>query len=308
MKGLLGQIEVDAAGPAAGTFRSDLFEVRPGFFDVIGLPLLAGRSFTGDDPFDVVVINEAFATKFWPDIEAAVGGRFRTSDSRPWRTVIGVVRNVRSQAADAQPAGPQAYFRSGIEYPDIAVGITGASMLADERTIVARLSGVGATARDLAAAVTSLDRTVVVRDVESVGDMVRLESAQTRFVFTLVATFGTLALLVSTMGLYGLLAQEVARQRREIGVRLALGASRGAIGRRIVGRGLLVTLMGLGAGLSLAVAAVDVIRSQLYSVSPFDVPSVVAACGALVIAALIASVWPAVRAMRVEPAELLRSE
>jgi ABC-type antimicrobial peptide transport system permease subunit len=148
----------------------------------------------------------------------------------------------------------------------------------------------------------------VVRDVESVGDMVRLESAQTRFVFTLVATFGTLALLVSTMGLYGLLAQEVARQRREIGVRLALGASRGAMGRRIVGRGLLVTLMGLGAGLSLAVAAVDVIRSQLYSVSPFDVPSVVAACGALVVAALIASVWPAVRAMRVEPAELLRSE
>jgi ABC-type lipoprotein release transport system permease subunit len=80
------------------------------------------------------------------------------------------------------------------------------------------------------------------------------------------------------------------------------------MGRRIVGRGLLVTLMGLGAGLSLAVAAVDVIRSQLYSVSPFDVPSVVAACGALVVAALIASVWPAVRAMRVEPAELLRSE
>ena len=310
MKRLGVRMSDEGRAPAEKRFSVMLYEVHPGFFDVLEMPVLAGRAFTeADDPAEAVVVNEAFARTYWADAEAAVGRRFQTGfEAGTWRTVVGVVGNVRSLAPDARDSEPQAYVRAGVYHMDIAVGFTSISTLADERTFVARLSGDGATARDLAAAITGIDRTVVVRGIESMDDIARRESASIRFVFTLVAAFGVLALLVSTMGLYGLLANDVARQRHEIGVRLALGASARSIGRRIVGRALAVTMAGLGVGLLVAAASVDVIRSELYVISPFDAVSVVVACAALVVAAVVASVRPAARAMHVDPVELLRAE
>jgi len=291
MKRLGVRMNDEGRAPAEGALDVMLFEVRPGFFDVLEMPVLAGRPFTdADDPAEAVVVNEAFARTYWADAEAAVGRRFQTRfEAGTWRTVVGVVGNVRSLAPDARDSEPQAYVRAGVDHMDIAVGFTSISTLADERTFVARLSGDGATARDLAAAITGIDRTVVVRGIESVDDIARRESASMRFVFMLVSTFGVLALVVSTMGLYGLLTNEVARQRHEIGVRLALGASTPAIGRRVVGRALAVIMVGLGTGLLIAVASVDLIRSELYVISPFDTTSVAIACAALVVAALAAS-------------------
>jgi predicted lysophospholipase L1 biosynthesis ABC-type transport system permease subunit len=208
------------------------------------------------------------------------------------------------------PSRPtQIYHRAGLTYRGgIAVGSSAASTLADERTLLVRLGPEAPSFRVLADVVQGLDRTVVVRAVESLDDLARADVASSRFLLALVATAGSVAMLISTLGLYGLLAHTVALRRREIGIRLALGAGPRAIGRAVLIRGLAVTAAGVGVGLLLAVPAAAGIRAELFGVHPFDPIAIAGACGVLIVAAGVASWRPTVRAMRVDPAELLRNE
>lgn len=148
----------------------------------------------------------------------------------------------------------------------------------------------------------------VFNERQQVEDLARADVASPRFILGLAATAGGVATLISSIGLYGLMTHTVALRRQELGIRLALGATPGAIGRAVLARGLVVTGIGLAGGLLLAVPAVDLIRSELFGIEPYDPLAIAAASGLLVLAAAVASWRPTVRAARVDPAELLRSE
>lgn len=284
-----------------------LYDVRPDFFDTAGIPFVAGGTFPSDALPGSIVVSETFAATHWGDALHAVGRQFQINGRT--RTVVGVVANVRSLALNSPERPSQIYHRAGTVYEGgIALGASAASTLADERTLLVRLTDQAPSVRALADVIQGLDRTVVIRTMESVEDLARTDVASSRFILVLVATAGFVAMLIATIGLYGLLTHTVALRRHEIGIRLALGAAPGAIGRAVLARGLIVAVVGVLVGLVLAVPAVDLIRAELFGVEPFDPLAIATASALLVVAAALASWRPTLRATRVDPAELLRSE
>ncbi len=291
--------EADGDQPAA-SYSSFRYAVSPGYLEAMGIPLRQGRLFDSRDRAEsprVAVISEALARRRFQDAPP-VGARLRIGppDSAPY-TIVGVVGNVRQVTLAADEA--DAVYTPAVQW----------DALEPVRSLVVGTDGDPRTLTDsVREAIWSVDRSQPIVRVASMTDLVLATASERRFVLRLLQGFSLAALLLAAAGLYGLLAGSVAERMREIGVRSALGASRGAVLSLVVGEGMGLTLAGLAAGLAIATWGTQFIGGLLFDVSRFDPWTYLGAIGLLVAAAAVASLVPAWRAARIDPVVALRAE
>jgi len=279
--------------------------VAPGYFHTLGIPL-RGRDFTAADRAGaprVAIVDEALARTYFPG-EDPVGQRIQVLASRPDDVpfeLVGVAGAVRHEALGVAPE-PTVYVphaqmvEHGFRPPRSAV-------------VTVRTEG---NPTDLGAVlrreVARMDPELALSELGSLDALRRTSVARPRLLAVLLGAFSVLALVLAAVGLYGLMAQLVGQRRREMGVRMALGADRGAVVRRVVGQGLRLTLAGLALGLAGSLGAGGLLRSLLYEVGTADPASFAATAVLLLLVALAACWLPALRAARVDPAAVLRAE
>jgi len=279
------------------TQSAQLCSVTPGYFRTMGIPLVAGRDLTADDREGaprVAIVSEGLARRFWPAGDA-VGSRIAFRGSTTPLTIVGVVGDTRYGGPARQPNAT--LYRPYAQAPT------------SELFLAARLT---ASAASIAPAVRrtlrETDPSVSLVRVGSLADLVSGTLTLERIVTTIVVAFSLLALALAAVGLYGVVAQSVTRRTQEIGVRMALGATRGQVLRMVLGEGLAMTGVGLVLGLALAAAATRSLEALLYGVSATDVRVFLAVAAALGLAALAASYVPARRAVSIDPIAALRAE
>jgi putative ABC transport system permease protein len=297
------EVHIDGAGaPPDGQHPSAEWRlVSPGYFRTMGIPIRRGRDLDerdlapGTRELRGVVINEEMARRLWPG-QDPIGRRFHPWNARnPAVAVVGVVGDVRLSALDATPE-PAVYLNSNL-------GVW------NPMQIVVRTQGdPSAIAGLLRSEVRALDPGVPVAQVRTMDELIDRSTASRRFIMTLLAIFASVALLLSGVGLFGLMAYLVAQRTHDIGIRMALGARRNHILSLIVGHGMLLTSLGLGAGLAAALALARLMRSMLFGVSAHDPLTLAATMLILAIVALLACCVPARRAVRVDPIVALRCE
>jgi putative ABC transport system permease protein len=291
---------VGRPAPAPGEWTSaDIRIVDPGYFGAMRIPVLRGRGFTtadGPETPPVVIINQAMARQFWPGGDP-LGGRLQVSwthpDAQP--AIIGVVGDVHASTLDAD-VHPMIYYVETQEP-------TGSMTL-----VVRHRVDPGALVSSMRRAVGDLDRNVPLTDVASMPTLVSRSVADRRYPMLLLSGFALLAVALAAVGLYGLLSYTVTRRSHEIGVRVALGASRGDVLRMVLTDGARVTLVGIAIGAIAAVLSASALGHLLYGVGPADPLTYVAVAGLLTVVSLVASYIPASRATGVDPVVALRTE
>jgi predicted permease len=296
-------IEIEGYDEAPGENpKGDWQSVTPGYFEALGLRLVEGRPIQPSDDAGsppVVVVNRTMAELYWPD--GAIGRRFRTGDQRPWAIVVGVVEDVRRTTLLESPRTEM--YHPHAQYLE-AFGTTPRALSFVVKTEV----DPGELVAPIRALVAGLDPALPVADVRTMDDVLASAVAEPRFTMTLLTAFGGVALLLASIGIYGVLAYSVTRRRREIGVRMALGAGRARVLKLVLGEGLSLTAVGVGAGIVGAAALTRVMTSLLFGVEPLDPLTFVLVPLVLVATALAATGLPALRASGVEPSEALREE
>jgi predicted permease len=300
-----GTFEVDRGSPPpAQPTIVPLREVPAGYFSTLRLPIRSGRVFSTGDTTGSVVVNERFAAKFFPT-GSALGGRFRINGG-PWRTIVGI-------AGDTSAGTENGARRVEIYAPigggsDALSPSRSASLIADYKTFLVRAPQGEAAFAALRAAVHSYDPSLVIWKMSLVDRLLADAIARPRVVFLMMSVFAGLGLVLATAGLYGVLSCLVAQRRREIGIRLALGASPRQMRLLVLGSGLGLTAAGVTIGLGSAWPLVQLMRTLLYEVDPFDPVAMAGSAALLGLTALLACWWPAKDAMHVSPVELLRGE
>ncbi len=291
----------EAQGDPSKFQAADLQIVLPGYFEAMGTKLIAGRTFTQDDNTpdrSLLIIDQALAAKAFPN-ESAVGKRilFRVRNPEAeWGEIIGVVAHQRNTSL-IEPGREQLYVADGY------VNNQAASWWA-LRTDgdPAALAG---TVRDV---VRRAGSETFINEMQPMDSLVIQAQAQTRFSLLLIGVFSTIAALLAGVGLYGVLATSVRQRTNEIGVRMALGAAPSRIFRLMVGKGLYLSVIGIGIGLLVAFALTRVLASMLVGVKPTDPVTFAAVSVLFLFIALMASWLPAQRAAGLDPTTALRNE
>jgi putative ABC transport system permease protein len=278
-----------------------LTAVTPRMRQTLNVPVLRGRDFTeteGTTRSGLALVNEAMAKHLWPD-EDAFGRRFRlTGDRYPeWFTVIGIVANFRHFPPQGDDApSPQGYIPIAYD-PTLNTGFT--------------IRVAGDPARITSAVreqIRAADSSLPVFEVRTMEDLKALRFWERRLFGWMFGIFGGVALLLASIGVYGVLSYAVSQRTQEIGVRMALGAGRGDVLRLIVGQGLRLAIVGVVIGLLLTPLVTQFVTSQLYNVTPTDPLSFAGVAIFLTVTAFFASYIPARRAMAVDPLVALRNE
>jgi putative ABC transport system permease protein len=274
--------------------RTHFSVVTPRYFETMGIPLVSGRSFRAEDAAEaapVVLVNETFARLYLPGRDL-VGRRLLYGEPH---TVIGVVGDVRLETltSDATPAMYLPHAQSATRSMSLIVKTT-----QDPLAVTARV-------RD---AIRTVDRGIAIYDVKTMEQIVSESMAQPRFAAFMLLMFSGVALVLAGVGLYGVISFIVARQGREIGIRMALGAQPMDELKRIVGRGAMLLGAGLAIGLAAAIAATRVLRSLLFEVEPADPATLAVTTLFLLCIGLCACALPARRASRMDPMNALRYE
>jgi putative ABC transport system permease protein len=269
------------------------------FFTTLGIPLLSGRSFDNRDQMStapVAVVSRTFARQLWP-AQDAIGKRFRESATTSWITVVGVVGDVPNGGFE-QALGPQAFYAARTQAPTWWYeGVIVRTAFRPERIVRAFRAIVQRTMPD-----------APITGVNTGYDMVANVNARVRFATLLMIAFAAVALMVALIGVYGTFWSTVNQRTREIGVRMALGASPGYVLRMILaGSGRLLAI-GLAVGIPLAVAGTRVLKSLLFEVSPNDPTTFAVVIAFLVAASMAATYLPAKRAAAIDPVEALRTQ
>jgi predicted permease len=275
--------------------------VTPEFLSAMGTPLIRGRFFTeADGPSsNLIIVNQSFARHYFPGRDA-LGGHVRGSDDDKsrWKTIVGIVGDVRGSSLEKAPE-PQIYRPFWHDAPaarqDAFIAVR--SFLPPDMLIL-----------PLRAATRSVDATIAPSDIRTMQQAVASSTSRRRFQTTLLTIFAVTSLVLALVGLYGLLAYSVRQRVPEIGVRIALGASRARVIGMVMRQGLRLVLLGLAFGLAAALGLVRFLASALYGVRPYDPWTFVIAPLLVMLAALIACSAPAWRAAHIEPVEALRSE
>ena len=282
-----------------GEFDSTNYRpVTAGYFETIGIPIKRGRSFNAQDDEDhalVVIVNDSMARAFWRD-ENPVGKRLRFGDLT-WRTIVGIVGDVRHQGLGVEPA-PEMYVPYG-QVPNVEA----------RPTIVVRSFIEPASLTDaLRQAAAAVDPEVPMDQIATMQQIVAGSAGESRFRTAVLSSFALLALFVASIGLYGVMSYLVSQRTREFGIRMAVGANREAVFRLVLGKG--AKLAGLGVCFGLAGAAVlgRSIASLLYGVTPLDAATLAGVSLLLTAVALLASYIPARRAANADPMDSLRYE
>ena len=280
--------------------------VMPGYFETVRLPLRRGRAISENDDRRgpaVVVINERAARAYWPG-ENPIGKRIRLTDEKTWLTVVGVAADAKQLDWAAAPM-PEIYL-AALQNLDF-LNETGAHMA--YITLVLRSAD---DPGDLAAAVKqtvwSFDRNLPISEVSTMERVVANANAQPRFEMFLLGVFASIALVLAAVGIYGVINYSVSRRKREIGIRMSLGATRTSVIRMVMRQGIVQALTGTAAGIAGALLLSKLMAKMLYGVQPTDLPTFAAVSVVLIAAALLASWIPARKAARIEPTEALRGE
>jgi predicted permease len=295
--GLTFEVEGRPRDPQAEPVPAEYLRTSPGYFRTMGIAVLRGRAMTVQDDslHPVVVINRALADKVWAG-EDPLGRRIMLAawDTKP-RTVIGIVADVRSRSLDEAPR-PQMYLPLADSPPSNA-GVVARGTL-EPRALMAAM-------RD---AVRAVDPEQAVHNVRTLDGVIASAIAPRRINTLLITTFGALALILATLGVYAVIAYGVTQRTRELGIRIALGAQRHDVISLIAREGVWLALAGIVIGLGGAFALARVMASLVYGVEVTDPVAFALAPLVLLIIALGAALLPARRATRVNPLEALRSD
>jgi putative ABC transport system permease protein len=282
--------------------RPDVGEraVTATYFETMGIPVLKGRSFTAQDRDNtphVIIVNEALASRYWPN-QDVIGKRlgFEEDPSKQsWREIVGVVGNVKHQGLEAE-AKPEVY----LPYQQLSRNF----MSVVVRTSSDPVSMIPAVRSQ----VFTIDKDQPAFDIMTMDQRLAKSVATSRFVMLLLGTFSVLALGLAALGLYGAMAYLVTQRTQEIGLRMALGASRMDVFKLVVGKGMRLALIGMAIGLVASLALTRLMRSLLFDVTPTDVLTFVLVSVVLLTVALLACYIPARRATNVDPLTSLRYE
>ena len=274
--------------------------IGPGYFRTFGIPIVRGRAFTDADDGSaplVMIVNESFARLYWPG-EDALGKQLRMSwtgvvGDSGWRTVVGVAKDAHLRVL--RESSPIAYLPVGQGFWQGYFAIRAT----ESPAIVTPM---------LRAALAEVAPTTQLYDVRSMDDVLAPSLAEPRLGMMLMTSFGLVALLLAAVGLYGVMASLVRDQTREIGIRIALGASVGRVRAEVLGRAGVVAGVGAIAGLAGALATSRVLSALLFQVSPTDPASLGGACLVLLLVGGLAAYVPARRATRIDPVQALRAD
>lgn len=279
---------------------ADLVIASPGYFHSMGIPLIAGREFAGNDGADsppVVVINQAFARRYFPNQDPVgkrvVPGFSTTSQTAPWRTIVGVAGDIH-QVSLGNDAVPTFYA------PYAQALLTGPAVLVRASLPPENLVG------QVRAEVAAVDAELPLYDVATLDDYLSKSVARPRFQAFLLAAFAALALLLTAVGLYGVMAYSVAQQTHDIGVRMALGAPLADVMFMVLRRGMILTAAGAALGLVATAGVTRLLREFLYGVGAGDPLTFAGVILLLFAVSLLACYVPARRATRIDPIAALR--
>ena len=277
--------------------RAYLSSVGPRYFNTLEIPLVRGRAIGDEDrrgASGAAVVNETLARQLWPGSDAL--GRILRVDEGYAVQVIGVARDAKYDDATEDPR------------PFLYLPLAQHAQL-DRETVIVRIAGAAGLATPLIQAqIRALDPALPVFDVRPFETVLRDRADKQRGISALFAGFGLLALLLASLGLYGVMAYTVTRRTREIGVRLALGATPAQLTRLITGDGLRLALTGVAVGALLALPLASVLGAFIFGVQVADLATFAGTCGLLVAVAMVAAFLPARRATRVDPLTALRAE
>lgn len=272
----------------------ELRDITPDYFRVLKTPLMRGRFFTEADNADApgaVIINEALAKKYWPN-EDALGKRITFSDPRKpdpkWVTVVGIIRSIRHRGLDVDPA-PE-YYLSVAQDPSRDMVLTVRSTQ-DPRSLAS------AVRREI----QSIDPDQPLANIRTLEEVTAESVAPRRMSMVLLGAFAGIALLLASVGIYGVISYLVVQRTHEIGVRMALGAQRSDVLRLVVGHAAKLVGIGTVIGLVLAFFSTRTLSAFLYTVGAFDLATFVFVTIALAAVAILASYIPALRATRADP-------
>jgi putative ABC transport system permease protein len=281
--------------------------VSPEYFEVMGVPLLAGRIFderdAAPDAPSVVIVDRAWAERYFPGQEV-LGRRLHEGGSPDWTTVVGVVGDVKYLGLD-QPDEGSVYWPMAQRPPSHPIE----QITSRYAYLLVRTAGDPLTALEpLRGVVRELDPALPLEQVATLEELVAGSVETPRLLSRLVAAFGAVALLLSVVGIYGVMSYFVQQHTREIGIRMALGGRPAEVRRLVLGRGMRVVALGVAAGLAAALALTRSLSSQLFEVEATDPRAFAAVAAALLATALAACLVPARRAAGVDPATTLRQE
>ncbi|MCL4402462.1 MAG: ABC transporter permease [Acidobacteria bacterium] len=273
--------------------------VTPGYFEAMGIPLEKGRNFDAHDDStvpEVAVINETMASAYWPG-EDPVGKRFRLNprSGRSWITVVGVIHDVKHFGLDGK-RWPEAYFAERQRgWPNM-------------RVVVRTTADPQALMPVIRTTLRRIDPNIPVAEVRSMEKIVADSVAPRRLSMVLVTSFAGLALLLASIGTYGVISNSVVERRHELGIRMALGAEPGDLLRLVIARGALLTLAGLAAGMAVSLALTRLASGMLFDVTFLD-PLTYAGVAVVVLTSASAAAYiPARRVIKLHPTEALRYE
>ena len=293
------KVRAERGARAPEALEPFVLDVDGGFFATIGSPVLRGRTFSpGDDPSSVAIVTESAARALWPAGDA-LGERLHVADAAggAWLTVVGVVPDARWLSSLRGKPEP-VVFRPPQPRPEMGVGV----LFRTGEDAGAALAAVFAAVRQIPGASVESDN---VRSLEAfIGDQL----AGPRLNASVLGGFAVFALLLASMGIYGVVALTVAARTREIGIRIALGAQPAAVVALAARRGVLLSAAGVVAGIAAAAGLTRVLRSMVRVTSTTDPSVFVAAALALALVAALAAWLPARRATRLDPAQVLRAE
>ena len=281
----------------------------PGYFHAMGTRLVAGRDFTWTDIYGlrpVIIVSENFAIESWGSAAAAIGKRLRESERMPWVEVIGVAENVYQQGISDQPPAimywPAMLHDPYSRQPVIDVQRSATFALRTNR------AGSGALINEIQQAVWSVNGNLPVASVRTMQQIYSQSMERTSFTLMMLAIAGSMALLLGTIGIYGVISYSVSQRKLEMGIRLALGAQKSSLKWMFVRSALILTGIGVVIGIGAAVTVMKGMKSLLFGISPLDPFTYITVCLLLLAAAALASYLPARRAAAVDPVEALRAE
>jgi predicted permease len=278
-----------------------IHSVSPEYFQALRIPLIKGRALTGEDRAGskrVALINETAARKIWPG-EDPIGKRIRPAigwqPADDWAEVVGVVGDVKYGAVEEA------------DHPDVYLSCFQPTDMTDTLIVRSTLDRAALTAAVRRESL-ALDRNIPVYNVRTMDERISEVTSRTRFIAFLLAIFAGLALILSAIGIYGVISYAVAARTREIGIRMALGARASDVLRLIIRQGMTLTLIGVGIGAAASLALTRYLATMLFGVNPTDPLTFAAIAVLLTLVALLACWIPARRATRVDPMVALRDE
>ena len=278
-----------------------------GYFATMGNQVIAGRDLTWIDSHTgapVALLSENLAREYWGEPAKAVGKRVRRTSKTGWVEIVGVVGNERQDGA-TKPAPPTIYWPMRVSEE-----IGGQAFVQRSLAYVIRSSRLQSPGflSEVQQAVWGVNPNLPLARVRTLQQIYDQSMAQTQFVLVILGIAASVTLLLGLVGIYGVIAYIVSQRRREVGIRMALGAQSDSVQRIFVSRGLSLTAIGLGVGLVSAAALMRLLSSLLFGVNPFDPVTYIAVAASLGLVALIATWLPARQATRIDPMLALRAE